>query len=98
MDVLRSINKYDIRLWEYSQIMLADRLLKIDYIISESSKPMKINQDIELSTKNSYENSNTNYMKNINCKNVNSGVIPKLNPLLAGSIGIFQPPGHKGPL
>ena len=78
--------------------MLADRLLEIDYVLSESSKTMKINQDIELSTKNSYENSNTNYMKIFNCKNVNSGVIPKLNPLLAGSVGIFQPPGHKGPL
>ena len=78
--------------------MLADRLLKIDYILSESNKPMKMNKNIEFSTKSSIENSSINYDKIFNCKHVNSGEIPKLNSLLTSSVGIFQPPGHKGPL
>ena len=46
--------------------MLADRLLKIDYILSESNKPMKINKNIEFSTKSSIENSSINYNKIFN--------------------------------
>ena len=80
--ILKSINKYDIRLWEHALSSLALRVPLIPSIVltaaAEQSTPLR---DATSTTDSS----------------IKSTVPQGLNPLLKEYIGIFRPPGHKGP-
>lgn len=84
--ILKSINEYDMRLWDYALSSLALRVPLIPSIVrtalEDSSVPQPVMSEESISSPDS---------------TVKSKVPPSLNPLLQEYIGIFRPPGHKGP-
>ena len=148
LEILKSINEYDIRLWTYAQSVLTERILLIGPIITSASittssttsttttkgdKKTNIESNIEsniatdsksssksnsesnselksqfalldtthaLKESNSNENSNepTSIFNKFVCRSKNTPGWKTLDPKLIKDVGIFRPPGHKGPL
>ena len=144
LEILKSINEYDIRLWTYAQSVLTERILLIGPIITSASittsstttnrdKKTNIEKNIEsniatdsksssksnsesnselksqfalLDTtqtqKGSQKESNSNQPISIFnkfvCRSKNTPGWKTLDPKLKKDVGIFRPPGHKGPL
>ena len=85
--ILKSINEYDMRLWDYALSSLA---LKVPLI------PSIVRTALEDSPAPRFEKSAEESISSLD-STVKSKVPPCLNPLLQEYIGIFRPPGHKGP-
>lgn len=87
---LARINAYDLRLFDYAQSLMAYRLKLITPIVND------VKRDLGL---NAHRNTvNANQLKEAR----NSGVCRDMEHTLTveqkKNIGIFRPPGHKGPL
>lgn len=87
-NVLTELNKYDIELFEYAQSLMAYRLKFIAPAVL--SVKAGLGMDSHLNTVVSQEVFNKHHAQ---C----AALDVKLSPELKKHVGIFQPPGHKGP-
>jgi hypothetical protein len=94
--VLKGINKYDLRLWVYAQSVLAERIPLIKSIISAA----QISSTQSSGSAYEGEVNSRDHMKSRGGSTLTCGSqgSQQLKAALLKEVGIFQPPGHKGPL
>jgi len=79
---IASFNKYDVALWEYAQSLLARRLRVLQGIAASAHKAGPFGDD---------------KTAHANCGAHSHSARGRLDKDLIAQLGIFRPPGHKGP-
>jgi len=79
---IASFNKYDVALWEYAQSLLARRLRVLQGIAASAHKAGPFGDD---------------KTAHANCGAHSHSAHGRLDKDLIAQLGIFRPPGHKGP-
>lgn len=87
--ILTEINKYDIELFEYAQSLWAYRLKFISPLVLNIKKQLGLDSHMNTVSNTDIYNTNKNQ-----CMLLDTTIKPKFRKEY---IGIFQPPGHKGP-
>lgn len=97
MNILREINKYDLQLYDFAMKLVNSRMHALKSISRKS---------LISSTEVICDNGNIEHVKpkyKYTANGMNSEHHPKISSnmmmskLLKSYIGLFQPPGHKGP-
>lgn len=88
--VIREINGYDLQLWEYAQSLMAYRLK----LVAPAISAVKRRLGIDLHQKFVDPGAARNAALLARCRGLQSSPSRQVQKR---AIGIFQPPGHKGP-
>lgn len=89
IEELISINELDLKLWEYVQSLSAFRLRQIEELVIESKRQLGLSEH-----RNVLRVDQSSQEALHQCSLLHSGLTTQQKKQ---SIGVFQPPGHKGP-